>query len=435
MRRGERGRVAIASFVLAAAAVAGFGGSPEPVRAGLAAVGVNDSLVTKHDRTATVAAPGVLDNDINLLGGTTAILVSGTTHGTVSLRSDGGYTYVPAGGYVGTDSFRYKPSGLLSTAATVTIRITNAAPVARPDAYSGPARTTLTVPAPGVLGNDSDADGDALTASLVDGGGISGSINLAPNGAVTYSPGGGFTGTATFTYRVWDGVAWSATATTSLTITAPTPTPSPTPTPTPSPTPSPTLSPSRSPTPTPAPSVAVPTIPLPSISIPTLPPSTLPLPTAPIATPEPTSAPSSSSAVPTPSGGGPSPSPGTPEPTASASPGPTERTLVPGTGDGSPGASGPGPTSSGGGTVPGPVAIGPGGLGIRTATITGSDLFGDLAVALDVSQLWFVPAAVVGGPGLLVILWVAAQVVAGGIWLPAARRLRGDDSRRRVIRA
>src|ERR671919_440613 len=89
-----------------------------------------------------------------------AALVSGVSHGALQLRSDGGFTYTPASGYVGTDSFRYRPSGLLSTAATVTITVTNAAPVAVPDAYSTPYRTTLVVPAPGVLANDTDTDGD-----------------------------------------------------------------------------------------------------------------------------------------------------------------------------------------------------------------------------------------------------------------------------------
>ena len=50
-----------------------------------------------------------------------------------------------------------------------------------------------------------------------------------------------------------------------------------------------------------------------------------------------------------------------------------------------------------------------------------------IAGNLDVARLWFVPAAVFGGPGLLVLLWVGLQVLAGIAWLPAARRLRGDE--------
>lgn len=103
-------------------------------------------------------------------------------------------------------------------------------------------------------------------------------------------------------------------------------------------------------------------------------------------------------------------------------------------GDGSSGGTGPGGGGDGGSAVP--VQIGPGGLGVRTATDSGDGL-GDLGVrilgGLDVSQIWFVPAGLLGGPGLLVILWVALQVTAGMAWLPATRRLRGDERQERRI--
>jgi len=101
-------RFAAASLVLATSVMSGvvIGPTPEPARAALIGVANPDTLTMKHDRTAVVPAPGVLGNDLNLLGGATAILVSGVTHGTLSLRSDGGYTYSPAAGYVGSDLFR-----------------------------------------------------------------------------------------------------------------------------------------------------------------------------------------------------------------------------------------------------------------------------------------------------------------------------------------
>src|SRR5438876_4645189 len=223
MRRAVR-LVAVA-LTSAAMASSGFavGPRPEPVRAALVAVGVDDTLTMKHDRTAVVAAPGVLANDLNLVGGTTAILVSGVSYGTLSLHADGGYSYSPTSSYVGSDSFRYRPSGLLSTAATVRITITNVMPVALPDAYTGSPGTTLVVAAPGVLANDTDADGDALVAALV--GSVSGSLSLDPNGGFRYTPPGAFSGITTFSYRVWDGVTWSLSTTVALTILAPLPTP------------------------------------------------------------------------------------------------------------------------------------------------------------------------------------------------------------------
>ena len=43
----------------------------------------------------------------------------------------------------------------------------NSAPVANNDSYTTNEDTALVVPAPGVIGNDTDADGDPLTATLV----------------------------------------------------------------------------------------------------------------------------------------------------------------------------------------------------------------------------------------------------------------------------
>jgi hypothetical protein len=43
-------------------------------------------------------------------------------------------------------------------------------------------------------------------------------------------------------------------------------------------------------------------------------------------------------------------------------------------------------------------------------------------------DIWAVPAAVIGGPGLLVLLWIALQAGGASAWIPAARRLRDDDA-------
>jgi VCBS repeat-containing protein len=104
------------------------------------------------------------------------------------------------------------------SAATRTWTV-NTPPVASDDAYAVIGGATLTVVAPGVLGNDSDADGDALTAQLVDAA-TKGTLTLDTNGALTYTPGEDATGTDTFTYRAFDGLATSNLATVTITITA-----------------------------------------------------------------------------------------------------------------------------------------------------------------------------------------------------------------------
>jgi hypothetical protein len=55
---------------------------------------------------------------------------------------------------------------------------------------------------------------------------------------------------------------------------------------------------------------------------------------------------------------------------------------------------------------------------------------GDLGLAGGL-ETWAVPAATVGGVGLLVLLFVGLQAGGTIIWLPAVRRLRGGDRRAR----
>jgi hypothetical protein len=95
------------------------------------------------------------------------------------------------------------------------------APEASNDAYSVVAGETLQAAAPGVLGNDGDADGDPLSASLV-AGVQHGTLSLQPNGAFTYTPATGFSGIDGFTYAASDG-SLSATANVELVVTAPPP--------------------------------------------------------------------------------------------------------------------------------------------------------------------------------------------------------------------
>lgn len=100
-----------------------------------------------------------------------------------------------------------------------TIRNDDAAPVATDDRFasSTTAGGTLTVAAPGVLGNDRDADGDRLTALLVSGPGH-GTLTLDPDGLFTYAPAAGFSGDDTFGYRVSDGVNLSDVATVTIAV-------------------------------------------------------------------------------------------------------------------------------------------------------------------------------------------------------------------------
>ncbi len=93
----------------------------------------------------------------------------------------------------------------------------NTAPVAVADAYYTPLNTAKVVAAPGVLGNDTDANSDPLTAVLVTN--VShGVLALAANGGFTYTPTNGYNGPDSFTYKANDGTADSNTVTVSLAV-------------------------------------------------------------------------------------------------------------------------------------------------------------------------------------------------------------------------
>jgi VCBS repeat-containing protein len=80
------------------------------------------------DTALSVAAPGVLANDHDDDGETlTATKVSGPSHGSVTLNSDGSFTYQPNEDYVGPDSFTYKANDGTADSDTATGTITVAA--------------------------------------------------------------------------------------------------------------------------------------------------------------------------------------------------------------------------------------------------------------------------------------------------------------------
>jgi len=91
-------------------------------------------------------------------------------------------------------------------------------PIAVPDASTVVEAGTLAVAAPGVLGNDTDAHRDALTADLVTGV-AHGALSLHADGSYDYRPAAGFFGQDSFTYRASDGAAYSNTVRVTITVT------------------------------------------------------------------------------------------------------------------------------------------------------------------------------------------------------------------------
>lgn len=194
--------------------------------------GVNDApIATVDSYTATEDEPlsvsaedGVLVNDTDLEGDPlTATLVTSTTRGSVSLNPDGSFTYTPEANFNGTDSFTYSASdGTLSSepvTVTITVEGANDSPVASEDSYDVEEDSELSIDAPGVLANDTDVDGDALTAVLV-AGPEHGTFSFNADGSFTYTPAGDFNGTDQFTYKANDGTTDSEATTVTLNVAA-----------------------------------------------------------------------------------------------------------------------------------------------------------------------------------------------------------------------
>jgi VCBS repeat-containing protein len=106
-----------------------------------------------------------------------------------------------------------------SEGAAIVVTNPFVAPVGVNDTYSTDEDTPLTVAAPGVLGNDTDANGDTLTAVLVSNP-ANGTLAFNANGSFTYSPASNFNGSDSFTYKANDGALDSNIATVTITVNA-----------------------------------------------------------------------------------------------------------------------------------------------------------------------------------------------------------------------
>ncbi len=148
----------------------------------------NDSYTTPYASPLTVPSPGVLSNDHDTQDNDplAASLVKGPAHGDVTLNPNGSFTYTPALGFSGTDTFTYKADDAMNVSAPATVSVTVAAPPQGVQAVSGGAlgfETNVSLfggPASvkggsgstcGQTGQPACADGQSPAVSLAAGGG------------------------------------------------------------------------------------------------------------------------------------------------------------------------------------------------------------------------------------------------------------------------
>ncbi|MDB5335101.1 MAG: outer rane adhesin like protein [Planctomycetaceae bacterium] len=178
-------------------------------------VAVNDTYQVTADTTLN-SPTSVLDNDTDIDGDTIdqVALNSNVSHGTLSLATDGTFAYTPDTGFSGVDSFTYfardsADSENSASPATVTLNVgsSNHAPVARPITINVAADTPFSG---GLTGTDSD--NDSLTFSAGSTQASHGAATINSDGSFTYSPGSGYIGPDSFSFKVNDGTTNSADA-------------------------------------------------------------------------------------------------------------------------------------------------------------------------------------------------------------------------------
>ncbi len=217
--------------------VADSAGAQATASVSLTVLPVNDlplltgETVDSDEDVVLLIAPALLlanDRDVEP-GALTLTAVSGAVHGTVALVNglDGQpqIEFVPEPNYHGPARFDYDVTDADggTSRATVVLNLAevNDVPVAQPDAgaaeLTGAEDTALTIALAQLTGNDSDADGDALTVTAVSAA-VHGSVALV-DGAVRFMPERDYYGPASFVYTVQDGRGGQAQALATLQIT------------------------------------------------------------------------------------------------------------------------------------------------------------------------------------------------------------------------
>jgi len=152
-----------------------------------------------------------VDND-NL----TFSIIANPLNGTITI-DDAIASYTPNANWNGTDTFSYKANDgtVDSNTATVTITVdsVNDFPVVNDIVTS----TDEDVAIAGITLSGTDADGDALTYSIVTGA-SNASVAFTTSSVISYTPNANWNGTDTFTYKANDGTNNSNTATITVTV-------------------------------------------------------------------------------------------------------------------------------------------------------------------------------------------------------------------------
>jgi hypothetical protein len=170
---------------------------------------------TPAGQALTINTPGLLSASSSPSGNPlTPVLDSQTQNGTVTVNSDGSFTYTPLPSFVGTDTFTFHATDARnnSNEATVSIQVGDGS-TAADGLYSTPMGQNLVLNAPGVLRSDYSPTGNPPMLVL-DSRPTNGTVTLNQDGSFSYAPSSPtFVGFDSFTYHANDGTSASNTAT------------------------------------------------------------------------------------------------------------------------------------------------------------------------------------------------------------------------------
>jgi hypothetical protein len=181
-----------------------------PVAAADAYAGTEDQVLQVNALAGVLANDQDADGDALVVHSFDAQSARGAS---VQLNADGSFVYTPTANFNGPDSFSYTVAdgrgGLSDALVSISLQSVNDAPTGVGDQYTTTQDTPLSIaPASGVLANDRDADGDALSVVGFDASSSNGgSVSVNPNGSFSYTSPVGFVGTDSFGYSLSDGTS------------------------------------------------------------------------------------------------------------------------------------------------------------------------------------------------------------------------------------
>ncbi|MCF2858115.1 Ig-like domain-containing protein [Pseudoalteromonas sp. SMS1] len=186
-----------------------------------------NSYALQKNSELSISGGGLLVNDIDFDGDSVSVNttpVVDVQNGTLTLNSDGTFTYVPTADFVGSDFFEYRiedgNGGFATADVSISIEeeLTNTPPTAVNDNYQTSEDILLQISAPGILDNDTDDQLDSGSTDLIN---LqieiaettkNGALELTSEGGFRYTPGENFSGQDFFVYQVSDLQGATATA-------------------------------------------------------------------------------------------------------------------------------------------------------------------------------------------------------------------------------